>query len=80
MVAIDYTGSNGEQKNPKSLHYLNPKFPNEYERAILACGEILEQYDTDCLFPVWGFGANIKKGTSVNHCFPINGNNQNPCV
>ena len=52
MVAIDYTGSNGNQTNPKSLHYLSPNSPNEYERAIIACGEILENYDTDKNFPV----------------------------
>lgn len=40
-------------------------------------------YDADKLVPVYGFGAkvrmpNFSTGTSVHHCFPINGNSDNP--
>ena len=47
MVAIDFTRSNGDAWDRNSLHYIDTNKLNEYEHAILACGEILEQYDTD---------------------------------
>ena len=56
-VAIDFTGSNGHPNNPISLHYINGQEPNQYERAIIACGNIVAYYDYDQLFPCFGFGA-----------------------
>lgn len=47
MVSIDFTGSNGSPKDPKSLHYNAPGFMNEYEAAIRAVGTILSDYDAD---------------------------------
>ena len=47
VVAIDYTGSNGDPSRPDSLHYNNPQVPNQYVQAIRAVGEIIEDYDTD---------------------------------
>jgi hypothetical protein len=40
-------------------------------------------YDTDKLVPVFGFGAkvrmpNFNTGPKVHHCFPLNGNTENP--
>lgn len=40
-------------------------------------------YDADKLVPVYGFGAKVRMrtfatGTNVHHCFPINGNQENP--
>ena len=58
-VAIDFTGSNGHPNNPTSLHYINDQQPNQYERAIIACGNIVAYYDYDQLFPCFGFGAKI---------------------
>jgi hypothetical protein len=55
MVAIDYTISNGDPSNPKSLHYLGAK--NQYETAIEAVATILEKYDDNRLYPVYGFGG-----------------------
>ena len=54
-IAIDYTGSNGDPKTPESLHFLGPR--NSYETAISKVGEILEPYDYDKKYPVFGFGA-----------------------
>ena len=59
-VAIDFTASNGELSDPNSLHYVNPKNPvklTPYEEAIHRVGNILEPYDSDRKFPVFGFGA-----------------------
>ena len=59
-IAIDFTGSNGNPNDPRSLHYISGQEPNQYERAIYACGNIMAYYDYDQLFPCYGFGAKIK--------------------
>jgi len=69
-IAIDFTGSNGEPKSPLSLHYIYGKEPNQYERAINACGNIVAYYDYDQLFPCYGFGANINN--IPKHIFNLN--------
>ena len=75
-VGVDFTGSNGDPRHPKSLHYINPNKPNEYMRALTAVGEVCQDYDTDKLFPALGFGAKI--GGKVSHEFALNGNPTNP--
>jgi hypothetical protein len=59
-VAIDFTNSNGNPSDPSSLHYIYGKEPNQYERAISSCGNILSYYDYDQLYPCFGFGAKIQ--------------------
>ena len=76
MVAIDYTASNGPPTNPNSLHYYNPSgFAagqyNQYEKIITLIGKVIEVYDSDSMFPVYGFGAKLPGTTSSNHCFPL---------
>ncbi|KAI1235628.1 hypothetical protein IHE44_0002511 [Lamprotornis superbus] len=44
-VAIDFTASNGDPRNSCSLHYINPYQPNEYLKALVAVGEICQDYD-----------------------------------
>lgn len=79
MVAIDFTGSNGNPSQPGTLHYVDPSGNlNQYERAITCVGNILEYYDTDRMFPTYGFGGIYNN--SVSHCFPLNFNEQNPEV
>ena len=58
-VAIDFTGSNGNPKDRMSLHYIHGKEPNQYQKAISSCGNIISQYTDDKLFPCFGFGAKI---------------------
>eukprot|EP00358_Blepharisma_japonicum_P001117 CAMPEP_0202948852 /NCGR_PEP_ID=MMETSP1395-20130829/14701_1 /ASSEMBLY_ACC=CAM_ASM_000871 /TAXON_ID=5961 /ORGANISM="Blepharisma japonicum, Strain Stock R1072" /LENGTH=61 /DNA_ID=CAMNT_0049651329 /DNA_START=856 /DNA_END=1041 /DNA_ORIENTATION=+ len=57
MVAIDFTGSNGDYTMPNSLHYLSNTAQNEYERAIWGVGSILDNYDNSKMYPVFGFGG-----------------------
>lgn len=52
-VAIDFTGSNGDPRVPGTLHYRSDGLKNDYEKAILAVGNILSNFDTDKKFPVW---------------------------
>ena len=58
-VAIDFTGSNGNPSDPRSLHFIGGNQPTQYERAIYACGNIVAYYDYDQMFPCYGFGAKI---------------------
>ena len=58
-VAIDFTRSNGDPNDVNSLHFINGNEPNQYERAINACGNIVAYYDYDQIFPCFGFGAKL---------------------
>ena len=76
-IAIDYTASNNDpQDNPIPLHNTDPRYPNNYERAIESCGSIVAFYDYDQLFPVYGFGgipiSPYNPTNQVDHCFNIN--------
>lgn len=76
-VAIDFTGSNGAPNLPNSLHYLGAK-ANQYEIAIRSCGDIVAYYDYDQMFPAFGFGGKFYGNPNVDHCFPLNGNPNDP--
>ncbi|RYE84491.1 MAG: hypothetical protein EOO65_02170 [Methanosarcinales archaeon] len=78
IVAVDYTGSNGDPRSPSSLHYFNPSAPNEYLQAITACSSVLLEYDSDKMVPAYGFGGAI--GGTTNHCFAMNFNEAAPEV
>uniref|UniRef100_A0A8C9JA21 Copine 7 n=1 Tax=Panthera tigris altaica TaxID=74533 RepID=A0A8C9JA21_PANTA len=79
-VAIDFTASNGDPRNSCSLHYINPFQPNEYLQALVAVGEICQDYDNRCFFSsdkrfsALGFGARIPPKYEVSHDFAINFN------
>ncbi|XP_040922313.1 copine-3-like isoform X2 [Toxotes jaculatrix] len=77
-IAIDFTGSNGDPKSPRSLHYINPQGYNEYLAATWAVGNVIQDYDSDKMFPAFGFGAQIPPTWHVSHEFPINFNPSNP--
>ncbi|XP_068160120.1 copine-3-like [Antennarius striatus] len=77
-IAIDFTGSNGDPSSPQSLHYINPEGYNEYLTAIWAVGNVIQDYDSNKMFPVFGFGAQIPPSWQVSHEFPINFNPANP--
>lgn len=68
FVQLLITGSNGDPRRPGTLHYFHRDGQlNDYEKAIHSIVHILSKYDTDCNFPVWGFGA--KYGGIVRHLF-----------
>ncbi|XP_023683228.1 copine-4 [Paramormyrops kingsleyae] len=77
-VAIDFTASNGDPRNSCSLHYIHPYQPNEYLKALVAVGEICQDYDSDKMFPAFGFGAQIPPDFKVSHDFAINFDEDNP--
>ncbi len=66
--------------DPTSLHYRSADAMNSYQHAIHAVGQILQEYDSDKMFPVYGFGAKLPDGT-ITHAWPLNGNEIAPeCV
>lgn len=70
VVAIDFTGSNGDPRKPGTLHYIHRDGQlNDYEKALTAVGSIVARYDSDKLFPVLGFGA--KYNGVIQHCFQV---------
>merc|ERR1711892_1572349 len=72
MVAVDFTGSNGNPSERTSLHYNDPSGePNQYITAIQSVGDIIQDYDSDKLFPAFGFGARIPPDGRVSHDFPL---------
>ncbi|XP_076469966.1 copine-3-like [Babylonia areolata] len=77
-IAIDFTGSNGNPRNPDSLHYVDPMRPNEYMQAITAVGHVVQDYDSDKLFPVLGFGAALPPTNQVSFEFAVNFHPENP--
>ncbi|XP_042310704.1 copine-9 isoform X1 [Sceloporus undulatus] len=77
-VAIDFTASNGIPSQPTSLHYMSPYQLSSYAMALKAVGEIIQDYDSDKLFPAYGFGAKVPPDGKVSHQFPLNNNPDNP--
>ena len=77
MVAIDFTGSNGNPAFSNSLHYVDEDGnDNMYMKAIRSVGSILAAYDHDQKISAYGFGAELPNG-KISHCFNLNGNEHN---
>ncbi|XP_073644958.1 copine-8 isoform X3 [Tursiops truncatus] len=70
-VAIDFTASNGNPSQPTSLHYMNPYQLNAYGMALKAVGEIVQDYDSDKMFPALGFGAKLPPDGRISHEFAL---------
>ncbi|CAB4000096.1 copine-3-like isoform X1, partial [Paramuricea clavata] len=77
-VGVDFTASNGNPSNPTSLHFISPYNPNEYVQALVAVGSVCQDYDTDKMFPAYGFGAKLPPNGQVLHDFALNFNPSNP--
>uniref|UniRef100_A0A8C2CY20 Copine 8 n=1 Tax=Cyprinus carpio TaxID=7962 RepID=A0A8C2CY20_CYPCA len=81
VTFLDYIkggNPNGQQMPPTSLHYMNPYQLNAYAMALKAVGEIIQDYDSDKMFPALGFGAKLPPDGRISHEFALNGNPQNP--
>uniref|UniRef100_A0A8C2PTL2 Copine-4-like n=1 Tax=Cyprinus carpio TaxID=7962 RepID=A0A8C2PTL2_CYPCA len=68
-VAIDFTASNGDPRNSCSLHYIHPYQPNEYLKALIAVGEICQDYDSQPINQLINH---------VSHDFAVNFDEDNP--
>ena len=49
-------------------------------RATQAVWDILQNYDEDQKYPVYGFGARLPNTEGASHCFALNGDIFNPEV
>lgn len=61
----------GNPSQSTSLHYMNPYQMNAYAMALKAVGEIIQDYDSDKMFPALGFGAKLPPDGRVSHEFPL---------
>ena len=68
-IGIDFSIS---KDGSGTLHSIQG--PNDFEKAIISCANIIGYYDYDQLFPVFGFGAVINSSYSNNPsiCFNLN--------
>lgn len=72
VFAVDMSMTNGNPSDPGSIHFLNPRGPNEYEAAIRDVGNVLADLDSSKAFPSWGFGACLPPYlNAISHCFPL---------
>ena len=69
IVGIDFSASNEWQGrktyNSKCLHDVSNKCFNPYQRVLSIMGATLEQFDSDHLIPVYGFGDKLTKSDGV---------------
>ena len=70
--AIDYSSSNGDPNDKDSLHYTKGDHVNDYESAIISCGNIVSYYAHDKKYPVFGFGGNPEVVVGDKMCFNLN--------
>ena len=64
----------GDPRDSRALHYFNPEYPyNQYTTAIDSVGQVVQEYDSDKLFPVFGFGGVFfgNEFSSTSHCHPL---------
>jgi hypothetical protein len=66
-----YCLSSGNPAQPTSLHYMNPYQLNAYGMALKAVGEIVQDYDSDKMFPALGFGAKLPPDGRISHEFAL---------
>lgn len=50
---------------------MSPYQLNDYAMALRAVGEIIQDYDSDKMFPALGFGAKLPPDGRVSHEFAL---------
>lgn len=87
VFAIDFTSSNGTPHEPDSLHKIvdvskmgDFNSLNHYQKAITSIGKILEVYDDNKEFGVYGYGAQFGDDETMQFEYPLTGNENHPNV
>ena len=57
---------------------MNPNGPNQYQMALQSVLNIIQDYDSDKMFPALGFGGVSPPRPETSHCFFLNGHDSNP--
>jgi hypothetical protein len=79
LFAVDLTASNGDPEVVDTRHHISddPTILNPYQRCISIGGRILERFDADKKYQVYGFGAKVKNAKTgkfsdpAKHCLRI---------
>ena len=73
-IGIDFTSQNAQESPLNPQKAVVAGSPNDIERAIRECGEIMSFYDYDQLFHVYGFGPTINNNNNqvTSKIFNIN--------
>ncbi|ORX45376.1 Copine-domain-containing protein [Piromyces finnis] len=87
VFAIDFTSSNGTPHEEDSLHKIvdlsdlsDYNSLNHYQKAITSIGQVLEVYDSNKEFGVYGYGAQFGDDDTMNFEYPLTGDDKNPNV
>lgn len=72
-VAVDFTSSNGELKNPQSLHTRKGGIDNHYQKAMREISERILRVTGTKEILAMGFGAfpHFNDYNDISHCFPL---------
>jgi len=87
VFAIDFTSSNGTPHEEDSLHKIvdladlsDFNTLNHYQKAITSIGKVLETYDSNKEFGVYGYGAQFGDNPMMQFEYPLTGDDKNPNV
>ncbi|KAF4524328.1 hypothetical protein B566_EDAN005386 [Ephemera danica] len=79
VIAIDFTSSNKNRNTSENHHFVDPDYQNPYQQVMRALAENMQDYDSDKMFHVLGFGAKLPDGR-VSHNFNVSMDDANPQV
>lgn len=78
-VAIDFSKSNGDKDDPRSLH-TKDEAENAYIKAIKSAVTIMQYYNASKRIVAYGFGANVVHNHENSNCFSLTGDIFSPQV
>ncbi|CAH8449989.1 unnamed protein product [Dicrocoelium dendriticum] len=76
VVGVDLSNHTMVGQMPADRHVELARSCNEYGVAIQAVMEILQEYDSDQLFPAYGFGSRLSTGGKICHKYPLSGDSE----
>ncbi|CAL8092246.1 unnamed protein product [Calicophoron daubneyi] len=77
VIGVDLSNHALNNQLTKSRQVEMAQSCNEYGVAIQAVMEILQEYDSDQLFPAFGFGSKLSSGGKLAHKYPLSGEANN---
>ncbi|TGZ57373.1 hypothetical protein CRM22_009940 [Opisthorchis felineus] len=77
VIGVDLSNHISSKQMPASRQIEVAQSCNEYSVAIQAVMEILQEYDSDQLFPAYGFGSRLSSGGKICHKYPLSGDENN---